>query len=48
MPDEDYPAWLWEILPKEKNAALAEAPAQDPSAGHEIDFVKEKKRLRAV
>jgi large subunit ribosomal protein L54 len=47
-PDEEYPEWLWTIIPTAKKSELATQPKQIPKKGHEFDFVQEKKRLRAM
>ncbi|KAK1921617.1 60s ribosomal protein l37, mitochondrial precursor [Papiliotrema laurentii] len=47
-PDEEYPAWLWNLIPTGKNSDLAEQPKQVVKKGETFDYAAEKRRLKAI
>lgn len=47
-PDEEYPAWLWNLIPTGKNSDLAEQPKQVVKKGETFDYAAEKRRLKAM
>ena len=47
-PDDEYPAWVWTLLDGTKSSDLASTPQQQVERGEEVDWMREKKRLRAM